>query len=105
MPCYLEIMNDRQEPRRESFDVQQTVKRYDRDGVFVDVVRYFLGDSGQEWMGMCHLATGVNTSVPPQLYRLKITISSDNGGETIERSFSFDPTKNARDCLQVDEMA
>jgi len=55
-------------------------------------------------MGICHLATGVNTSVTPQLYRLKITISSDNGGETIERWFSFESAKNARDRFQIDEM-
>jgi hypothetical protein len=103
MPCYLELMNDRQKPRRESFDVHQTAKGADRDGVFVDVVRCFLGDSLQEWMGVCHIATGVNTSVQAQRYRLKITISSDNGGETIERWFCFDPAKNVSDRLQIDE--
>jgi len=68
---------------------------------FVDVVKYFLGDSGQQWLGLCHIATGVNTSVPPQRYRLKITISSDNGGETIERWFSFNPARDSTDRFQI----
>lgn len=103
MPCHLEIMNDRQEPRRESFDLQPSARGSDRDGVFVDVVRYFVGDSSQEWMGFCHLATGVNTSVHSQRYRLKLTISSDNGGDTIEHWFCFDPSRDAKDRFQVDE--
>lgn len=105
MPCYLEIMNDRQEPRRESFDLQQSVRGSDRDGVFVDVIRYFRGDSGGEWIGICHFATGVNTSLKPQRYRLKITISGDNCGETIDRWFIFDPVKCIRECFQIDEGA
>jgi hypothetical protein len=78
--CTLQFMH--------TFDDHRDVPMSDpehTDGVAVDVVSYFLGDDGTTVLRVCHLLGGVVSRLPVQNSRLRLTVTSDNGGATFSR--------------------
>jgi hypothetical protein len=100
VPCHLQFMNDTKQPFDESKDLQMT--NDPKDGIFVDVFSYFHeSKSDKKILGICHIVRPANIVVPTQPYKIKIVVSSDNGGVPINRRFRFTPRKNTKACMEM----
>jgi hypothetical protein len=90
-------MHDRP-PHHISKDLQQT--NSEKAGLFVDIFTYF--KSGKfEQVAICHAVSDLNQAIPVKPYNIEIEISSDNGGETISKSFQLDPSRDAKNMLRM----
>ncbi len=93
-PCLLGTMHN--DPN----NLQMT--KNPEDGRFIDVFYFYRSFDGKnKEMGICHTVER-ERKIPVQPYEIDITVTSDNGGDSITKRFQFDPTqKDAKYCMEM----
>lgn len=97
IPCPLVFIHDRP-PYPKSKDLQQT--KSETDALFVDILTYLKGGNFEE-INLSHGISDLESRIPTQPYTIEIAISSDNGGETINKNFHFDPSRDVANALRM----
>lgn len=68
---------------------------------FIDIMYYFRNGDNKEAMQITHIARGVGQNIEVQNYKLKIFISSKNGGDSILKELNFCPNRDIENMLEL----
>lgn len=102
-PCFLVFMND-EEPYKGTKDLEPVASK--NDGQPWDIIIY---DEEKECpISICHVvrivpigASHLFQSIRKQFYKLQIIVSSDNGGNTVTKTITFDPNKDPKNRMEI----